>query len=155
MFLEALAGSLQLQNINYFAMSFSFPTCKSPMTLGVVSSNANILVFRFLLISIISDNHFTGAILEFESAEYGSQSDWFCNTGFEEVFFLHYFHQPCRQGIMGIRHHMIKPILYWKVLKHMLSKLWSVLRYYSASCTIYSKNGFDMHELIFHRSIFW
>lgn len=40
---------------------------------GVVAGNANVCVYRFLLIRAISDYHFTGGgTLEFESSDYGA-----------------------------------------------------------------------------------
>lgn len=46
---------------------------------------------------------------------------------------------------MGIRDYMIRTNLHGKVLKHMLSKLWSVLSHYSAIFTITEMD--HIHEL--------
>lgn len=59
------------KNSNYSNYVFFFSPVK--VILGVVAGNANVCVYRFLLIRAINDKHFTrGGTLEFESSDYGA-----------------------------------------------------------------------------------
>lgn len=58
------------KNSNYINDVFFFSHLK--VILGVVAGNANVCVYRFLLIRAIRDTHFTRGTLEFESGGYGA-----------------------------------------------------------------------------------